>query len=254
MKTMLALALAAGSFNPTPLYTIKGLSLSEPGCKQSCAYVEIEYPEILKAGSPAALAKIQPDLQREIAANTLIDKHPKDVQGELAAYFAESAKEHKRYPEGLAWTLYQYASVMQAGPRVLSVKIQSDLFTGGAHGIQSTTFANYDLQTGLPLKYTDMLKPGSHAALLKLGEEYFRAENRLDEGQGLNSTEFTFENEKFGLPKTVGIYRNGLMFYYNTYEISYYAYGPTELFIDYYSLRDLLKPEWRKLLVSADVE
>lgn len=254
MKMMLALALAAGSVNPTPLYTVKGLIVTEPGCRRNCATAEIEYPEILKAGSPAALAKIQPDLQREIAANTLIDKHPKDVQGELAAYFAEAAKEHKRNPAGLAWTLYQYASVMQAGPRVLSVKIQSDMFTGGAHGSQFTSFANYDLQTGSPLKYTDLLKPGSQAALLKLGEAYFRAENHLDEGQGLNSSDFTFENEKFSLPKTVGLSRNGLLFYYNTYEISYYAYGPTELFIDYYSLRDLLKPEWKKLLLADAVE
>jgi len=47
----------------------------------------------------------------------------------------------------------------------------------------------------------------------------------------------------FSVNKNFTVDENGITFYYNSYEITAYSFGPTELFIPYNRINDLIIPE-----------
>ena len=54
---------------------------------------------------------------------------------------------------------------------------------------------------------------------------------------------FTFPNGAFTLPRQWGATENGLIFYFNSYEIAPYSEGPTEFALPWSALREIIKPE-----------
>lgn len=250
LPSLLCLLPLAAQAAPIPLYTVYQLDQTEPNCRKQCARVHVEYPQLLKAGNAAALNLIQQNLQKELAGALAMEKSMTNLNAAISAFFADSHSTHREAPDSPPWSLDQTTSVEYVANRLVSLRIFSAIYSGGAHGISLTAFANYDLQTGRPLRYVDLLKPNTQTALLKLAEERFRDDKQIPAGKSLSQGGFDFDKDRFSLPATVGIGRTGLTFYYNVYEINSFAYGPTELFIDYDSLDDLLKPEWQKLLLS----
>ena len=63
--------------------------------------------------------------------------------------------------------------------------------------------------------------------------------------EDINLTEagFWFDDDKFSVNNNFSIGKDGLNFVYNNYEITAYAYGPTELFIPYKSIKKVIKPD-----------
>ena len=249
MKILLTgLALALSAFQPTPLYTVEVLKLDEPGCKQTCSHFELEYPKLLKAGNAAALARIQQALQKALLETLTIEKPSPDLPAAIQAFFSEATGFHKEAPDAPAWEMQATAAVHFYSERIVSLRLESYLFAGGAHGLPGTRFLNFDLQTGEPLKLADLLLPDAMAKVKQLGEKQFRQDKELPEEQRLQELGFDFEKDGFYLPDNVGIGRFSLTFFYNVYEIGPYVAGTTELTLPYYELAPLLKPEWRKLL------
>ena len=75
------------------------------------------------------------------------------------------------------------------------------------------------------------------------------AEKHFGESKGLKLTDspseagYEFPNDTFALNDNFSIGAKGITFLYNTYEIALYADGPTELFLTYHEIKDLLKPD-----------
>lgn len=63
---------------------------------------------------------------------------------------------------------------------------------------------------------------------------------QLGPDDDLGSAGFWFENNKFSLNDNFLILDSGLVFYYNNYEITAYAFGPTELEIPYTKIKTLV--------------
>ena len=76
-----------------------------------------------------------------------------------------------------------------------------------------------------------------------IGEEIFRQTNEIEPNKDLTEAGYWFDNNKFSVNKNFTVDENGMTFYYNNYEITAYAFGPTELFIPYNRINDLIKPE-----------
>ncbi|WP_103068854.1 DUF3298 and DUF4163 domain-containing protein [Aquimarina sediminis] len=110
---------------------------------------------------------------------------------------------------------------------LISVAIDSYMFTGGAHGYGGVSYINIDTETGKRLpnkmlfensdKFTDYI------------EKIFRAQNKIPSNESINSTGFFFEDDVFSLPKNIGFTDKEVVLHYNQYEISSYADGPIEL-------------------------
>jgi hypothetical protein len=66
----------------------------------------------------------------------------------------------------------------------------------------------------------------------------------LADDADLKQAGFSFPGGNFALPENFGFASDGLIFYYNSYDIAPYYFGPTEVRIPYQEVRELLRPEF----------
>jgi len=110
---------------------------------------------------------------------------------------------------------------------ILSVLVDSYIFTGGAHGSGNSTYLNMNLKTGKVIANKKLIKDA--ILFSSFVENTFRKTHKIPENQSINSTGFFFENDTFALPTNIGLTDTHLILLYNQYEISSYAEGPIEL-------------------------
>ena len=125
------------------------------------------------------------------------------------------------------------------------VSFQSEFyhFTGVAHGMTGVYFANFNSQNGKRLMLSDLLIAGYEHELNKVAEKIFRKVRELKSEDNLEEAGFWFEGNKFSLNDNFGIKTDGLVFFFNSYEIAPYAMGPTEILIPYKGIKNLVKQE-----------
>lgn len=113
-------------------------------------------------------------------------------------------------------------------------------YSGGAHPNSNLSYSNYDVLSKQQIELDDLILPGAMAKLTSVGNAIFRKQEGLTPTQSLEN--YFFENNKFSLNTNFLITEEGLLFFYNTYEIRSYAEGPMELLLPYTSLKGILKP------------
>ncbi len=110
---------------------------------------------------------------------------------------------------------------------IISITMDSYIFTGGAHGYGGVSFINLDAKTGKRLSNKELFK--NYTEFENFVEKEFRKQNDIPENESINSTGFFFEKDKFNLPENIGFTETEMILYYNPYEISSYAEGAIEL-------------------------
>lgn len=110
---------------------------------------------------------------------------------------------------------------------LISVIMDSYIFTGGAHGNGTVSYLNIDTKTGKQFSNRALFKNYNEFELY--AEKIFRTQNKIPEDESINSTGFFFEDDTFSLPSTIGFTDKEVVLYYNQYEINSYAEGPIEL-------------------------
>lgn len=141
--------------------------------------------------------------------------------------FAESA---------LIWEATFDGEITYNSENIISLAISSYSNTGGAHGNTNVTFYNFDKASSKLIDVNTLIT--DKEAFKTLVETHFKA--------NINSTnEFTYEDyffeAGFQLPANIGFNDEGLILFYNTYEVAPYAMGITEFTIPYKQLEDLLE-------------
>ncbi len=220
----------------------KVLVESIPGCKydsMTCAQFEVSYPEF-----PGLDTAVQDVIRTKIAA-ILNDRSGgvKKTIEEQGNEFVKEFKEFKAETPDMNGRWYRNVSIslMTFNDSLLSLQIGDESFTGGAHGSYSTTFINVKARNGDSLKLSDFLKPGYEAPLKKIGEEIFRDVRELADTASFEFNGYSFPDNAFVLNENYGFKQEGIIFYYNSYEIAPYSMGPTELVIPFEKIRDWIK-------------
>jgi len=121
-----------------------------------------------------------------------------------------------------------------------AVVCEKDYFTGGLHDLYDHQFLNYDNHNHQLITLESQLKPNKKAQLKSIAERIFRKNEHLSAKDELDG--YFFENAKFGLPASFTITDNGLMFFYEYYEIKPFAAGTTKLVIPFTELKELVLP------------
>jgi hypothetical protein len=83
---------------------------------------------------------------------------------------------------------------------------------------------------------------GFEEPLRALAEVRFRAERQLAPDASLGEEGFWFEEDRFELNDNWLVDPEGLRFYFNSYEIAPYVFGPTDLTVGREALRALARP------------
>ncbi|MEW7278051.1 DUF4163 domain-containing protein [Aquimarina sp. 2201CG1-2-11] len=110
---------------------------------------------------------------------------------------------------------------------LISIAIDSYVYTGGAHGYGGVSYINMDAINGKRLSNKALFK--DYNGFLNHAEKAFRVQHKILDDSPINSTGFFFENDTFSLPENIGLTDTEVILLYNPYEISSYAEGSIEL-------------------------
>lgn len=129
---------------------------------------------------------------------------------------------------------------MQSG-NYFTIRFKYNSYTGGAHGNYGEDYATFNINTGKKLQWSDLLIDKDKFS--KLAELRFKQVNGMEASKKLTEEEgFSFENNKFSLSDNFGLTSDGLIIYYQPYQVAPFSFGATTLQFKYFEISDYLNP------------
>jgi len=210
-------------------------------CKKSsgsCTYFTLEY-QLVKSGSAKKFINraIQDTLLK--AVNIWDDKKAADFKDAASNFISEYEKSLKESNNGAAWYLETNGKINSNGKNVLSYSIGQSMYTGGAHPNTYLAFYNFNKENGNPVTLADIFGANFDTALNKVVDAEFRKMKGLSATDNLQDKAGLFDN-KITYTNNFAVEKKGLRFYYNSYDIAAYVYGPTDLFIPWSELNSIM--------------
>ena len=235
---LLTIILFIGCKNDSEL-TFEPLSISNEECEK-CSSVKINIPKAL--GNTKLVESINISLKEEIIEWLNFDEesNAQSIEEAMDAFINDYKDLNAKYPEeSMPWEATINGEKTFENAIVLTLKLESYLFTGGAHGLSNLRFLNFDKLKGTELDRQELFK--SEKRFVTFAETLFREQENIPAEAGINSTGFMFETESFYLPENIGYTDKGLLLFYEPYEIASYADGPITLTIPYHQANEFLK-------------
>lgn len=123
----------------------------------------------------------------------------------------------------------------------LTIQLNGYTYTGGAHGLPVTAVQSFSVLDGRQLHWPDLVTDTVQLQLL--AEKKFRAvRSELFEPDQEGNPGFEFdETFPFKLPDNYGLVAEGVLLYYNHYEVTPYAFGPTSFVLSRADLSAIIK-------------
>ncbi|WP_066507047.1 DUF3298 and DUF4163 domain-containing protein [Rufibacter sp. DG15C] len=219
----------------------------KPCPKDSCAEVELQY--LVAKGEPAALRdSLNQYMQRYLLSLQLMHNPdaslaPREDAAKVVAeqFVQQQADFRKDFPDAGAragWYMTVSSKPLHQTDQLVSLQIKSEGYSGGAHGYAMTILQTFD-STGHALKITELVT--DTVQLRKLVEQEFRKVRKLP-ATHFRRQGFYTQQGRLPFPQNAALTVDGLLLYYNAYEVNAYAFGPTELLLPYTQLQTLLKP------------
>ena len=207
------------------------------------AKVKLTYPYITESTNFGLTDVLNTYVIDQIQNAVFREGRYKTPQFLIESFFAEYAKAAQNNPTGHPnfWTLERKVDVTYMNTRIVSFMFFETSYLGGAHPNTNYFFTNYDLVTGAKLQAKDILVDGYETKLLPIAEKEFRKIRNLKPDEDLKKAGFEFPDNKFHLNNNFGFTTDGIVFFYNAYEIAPYAWGHTNLLIPYSEAKDLIK-------------
>jgi hypothetical protein len=204
-------------------------------------YVDITVPEA--TGMPVADDSINNKVFRTVRSIVYFGEKPTDAKSydELMTSFIQSYEElAKKFPkDAMSWEAKVKGTIDYKTDSIIGVKLHHYTFTGGAHGYEGDRSLLFNAKTGRSLQYADIFK--DEKAFTAFAEKKFRAKFKIPMGKNINATGLMFENDAFALPQNMFFKEDGLLLFYNAYEVAAYAEQQKELFIPYSEADAFLK-------------
>jgi hypothetical protein len=227
-------------------YEIVKYEKQSSGCdslrEDNCAKVKIEFPRITEFENETVKNKINNSIEKLFSFNGKDGSGVVDFNSEMDTFIQDYDSFIKEFPDSYqAWFIELTGEVRLNKENILSIDCMEYSYTGGAHSNTNVSFKNFNLNNGDEIKLSDIISEAKQNKLTIIAEEEFRKLKNIAPDADLGQAGFWFENNKFYLNEKFLIGDSSLVFFYNNYEITAYAFGPTELEISYLKIRDLIK-------------
>ncbi len=227
-----------------PQLTFKPVSYTGEICAE-CPKISVNIPHALDKTKIATT--INTALREEIIyLLTFDDSVEATTIDEAITSFKNGFLELKnKFPdETMGWEAKIDGKICYDEADILTIKLDSYIYTGGAHGYGASTFLNFDKQKGTELENNELFK--NIVNFQKFAEIKFREKEGIPKDKSINSTGYMFEDEIFKLPETMGFTENGLQLIYNRYEVASYSDGAIELTLPYDEVNTFLAVDYRE--------
>lgn len=218
----------------------------------NCAKIRIEFPQITNFENEAVKDKINNSVESLFSMNENFTSDSVDINDEMEGFIADYEDFISEFPDSFqSWFIERTGEVKLNKGNIFSIDFMEYSYTGGAHANTIVVFKNYNLSNGEEITLDEIISPNKQNELTKIGEEEFRELKELTQEADLGQAGFWFENNEFYLNDNFLITDSTLVFYYNNYEITAYAFGPTELIIPFTKIKSLVND---KSLINPLIE
>ena len=172
--------------------------------------------------------------------------HTTESPQNVSEYFAKIIKSYKDYLEKEADYISSYSEerdvkIIFNQDNIVSLRLIEYTYNGGIHGQTTKYFKCFNINESKQIKLSDLFSKDNYSRLSEIAEDEFYNQLSLSKTKDLKQQGFLFKDDKFKLNNNFYIDTVGLHFYYNTYEIRAYAYGPTDLLIPWSKIKHILK-------------
>ena len=216
----------------------ESMSYSNDNCTQ-CPEINIEVPQALD--NRKVSTTINSSIREEVISLLSYEEEVEiaDIPSAITSFNNSYQNLLKMFPDELIpWEAKIDAQIAYENNELITIRLDSYIFTGGAHGYGSTRFLNFEKHSGLELTRKDLFK--NHRNFVDFAEERFRKQENIPVDQSINSTGLMFELDEFYLPENIGFTEKGLKLLYNPYEVASYADGTIEMTIPYEEVENFL--------------
>lgn len=223
-------------------YNFKPITIKTEDFKEclneQCPTLFLDYFELV---TPKSLAEtVNLTIKKQLISQLVIDgQQPESVQQAAQVYLNNS---QTAYPEDSIMSSQHELEIIltptYTSNEVLSVQTNFYQFSGGAHGYGGVLFQNFNVKTGAEMTIPELFKDVD--AFTAFAKAEFRTQQDIPEEASINSTGFMFEDDVFTLPENIGFTDEGMVLYYNSYEVSAYADGAQEVIIPWETAEDYL--------------
>jgi hypothetical protein len=214
---------------------------SKLGCRDTlCTYVRISVPQA--SGIPVVSDSINNKMFHVARSIVYFGEKPTNAKSydELMTSFINSYEElRKDFAESFPWEAKIKATVDYQSDSIINIKLNNYMFTGGAHGYEGNRSLIFNARTGRSLSYDQVFK--DKKAFTAFAEKKFREKYKIAAGKSINSTGLMFVDDKFILPQNIFFKDNGVLLFYNAYEVASFADGTKEILIPYSEADAFLK-------------
>ncbi|MEL6561513.1 MAG: DUF3298 domain-containing protein [Bacteroidota bacterium] len=221
------------SFKKNSTYCNKG--------KEQCAEVVVQYPvyqnqtanyvnEVIQKTVKNTLYNV---ISEEKSPNISIEKMADLIIENYDDFISDFSDTREKWDINVS-----VISTFQKG-NILSFSFNSEYYTGGAHSNSNIVYKVINTKTNKVLGLKDLIS--NKKVLTATAEKLFRKQKNLPADKNLLEEGYFFENGKFTINDNIGLNQNGLIIYFNNYEIAPYSMGPSAVFIPFYEIKDILK-------------
>lgn len=218
--------------------TFEPYTISSENC-QNCSNISIAIPRALGQGKLSET--INSALREELIALLNFDEESdaQTIEEAVDAFKKDYKELNDKFPEeSMPWEAKIKGGLTYESKQLLTIKLESYLFTGGAHGYSTVRFLNFDKLQGVELEQRDLF---SNAKKFEdFAEIAFRRQENIALDDLINSTGFMFETEQFTLPENIGYTEEGILLFYEPYEIASYADGAILLTLPFKDVNEFL--------------
>lgn len=211
---------------------------SKEACDE-CAIVDIELP-VAEQNRKIGKA-ISNSIQEEVIALLLFEEEKgiSNIPAAISSFEGGYNDLKRKFPdESIPWEARIKGKVVYENEELVTIRLNSYIFTGGAHGYSSTHFLNFNKKNGEEIERNQLFK--DRDKFEEIAEMKFREQESIPEDVSINSTGFMFDRDDFYLPENIGFTYDGIQLLYNPYEVASYADGAIELTLPYQEVQEFL--------------
>lgn len=226
-------------------YDIVKYEKKSDGCEglkeDNCAKIKIEFPQITNLDNSGIKDRINNSIKLLFSMSQNSDPDSINLDEEMNLFIEDYEEFMAEFPDAFqSWFVEMTGEVKLNRGNIFSIDYMEYSYTGGAHPNTMVEFRNYNLSSGDEITLDEIIPPDNQNELTKIGEEEFRLLKELEQEADLGLAGFWFENNQFYLNDNFLITDSSLVFYYNNYEITAYAFGSTELSIPFSKIKTLI--------------
>lgn len=228
---------------------------------EPCARIRLAYPDFTAGAPEAVLERIDRTVISWLASEALGGVSDRDLPappppgteepaepqtdplvGRAEAFLGEYERFREAVPSPTSpWWVGVQATVDARVGRVLTLRVDTESYTGGAHGLALRVYWLFDLGTGEVLGLDDLVVEEKREELRRVVEARFREVRDLAPDEDLEEAGFFVESGNLPLTGNVAVGRDGLTFQYHPYEVAPYVAGPTTVPVPWAELDGLVK-------------